>query len=168
MYHHMCICPGLANCLRAWISPLKAITTSQLDTFICLLFHSVVTLQHYMCHTGYHSHYMYRHIMCVLVLQFVYGMNLPLESNHHQPVKHIHYVYCSTLLSDTTCVTLATIAIYVSPMCICPGLVICLRAFICPLKATISLWDAIHAYLHVVHPGITLYSLSLGNAEWHD
>ena len=108
-------------------------------------------------------------------------MNLPLTSHHH-PAARIH-VYCSTScspccyhylllqavtsLDDTImCHTGYHSHLYVSP-CICPGLVICLRAWICPSKANTSLWDAIHAYLHVVHPGVTLGYLGWCWMAWY-
>ena len=61
------VCPGLVICLWAWIWPLKTITTRQWTHSLWLLFHSVVTFRHYMCHTGYHSH------LCITICVYVLG-----------------------------------------------------------------------------------------------
>ena len=59
--------PGLVICLWTWICSLKTITTRQWTHSLWLLFHSVVTFRHYMCHTGYHSH------LCITICVYVLG-----------------------------------------------------------------------------------------------
>ena len=95
-----------------------------------------ITWRHYMCHTGHHGHvYMYHHV-CPGLVTCLRAWICP--SKHHPEV---HVYMCTT-------------PPYLSPCIV--GIVVCLRAWCCPLQAkTTHFLGCVHAYLHVVHPGIT-------------
>ena len=85
----LCICPAQVGKLFMGMNLLLESKHHQPVGHIhswCSPFHSVVTLQHYMCYAGYHSH------LCITILctswvgDLFMDMNLLLENNHHQAV----------------------------------------------------------------------------------
>ena len=86
------------------------------------------------------------------------GMNLPLKSKRH-PVFHISFT--SQLFTQAVCITAGSYFIRRHYMCHTGyhshlGWYHVYGHVICPSKANTTLLGCIHAYLLMVHPGITL------------